>query len=95
MDGNDEYLRLPSIVEKLASKHGVMPNEVEEVFENEPREYFRHKGNLPGEDVYVALGQTDVGRYLFIVFIEKLDERLLILSARDMEKQERRRYERK
>jgi len=42
-----------------------------------------------GEDVYKAYGQTEAGRYLFVAFIYKLDHRALILSARDMDDDER------
>ncbi|NUO79894.1 BrnT family toxin [candidate division KSB1 bacterium] len=41
------------------------------------------------EDVYKAYGQTETGRYLFVAFIYKLDHRALILSARDMNENER------
>ena len=37
-----------------------------------------------GEDVYMALGQTDAGRYLTILLIYKVSGDALILSARDM-----------
>jgi uncharacterized DUF497 family protein len=43
--------------------------------------------------VYSASGQTDAGRYLIVFFIHKPNNTALILSARDMDKKERRRYE--
>jgi hypothetical protein len=67
----------------------------EEVFFNRPRYRFVESGYRPGEDVYSASGQTDAGRYLIVFFIHKLDNTALILSARDMDKKERRHYERK
>lgn len=42
-----------------------------------------------------AMGQTVEGRYLFVIYIKKLDGRALILSARDMTARERRRFGRK
>ena len=51
-------------------------------------------GHRPGEDVYAALGQTDAGRYLIAFFIHKPGHLALILSARDMDGKERRKYER-
>ena len=33
----DDFIWLPAIVDKLESKHHVMPDEVEEVFFNKPR----------------------------------------------------------
>jgi len=91
----DGFVWLPHIVEKLWVKHQVDPEEAEEVFFNRPRFWFVEKGNRKGEDVYVAMGQTDAGRYLLSVFIHKTDKAALILSARDMDDKERRRYGRK
>jgi uncharacterized DUF497 family protein len=83
---------LSDIIEKLEVKHGVVVEEVEEVFELGP--VFRRgpRGQRPREDLYKAYGQTEAGRYLFIVFIYKLNRRALILSARDMTAQERQLY---
>jgi uncharacterized DUF497 family protein len=44
--------------------------------------------------VYAARGQTDAGRYLIVFFLHKPNHVALILSARDMDQRERRRYER-
>ncbi len=90
----DDFLWLSDIVEKLAVKHHVTQEEVEEVFFNQPRYRFVESGYRPNEDVYAASGQTDAGRYLIVFFIHKQDNAALILSARDMDKRERRRYER-
>ena len=79
-------------VEKLAIKHGVEKTEVEEVLSNRPRFRFASKGNRAGEDVYSAMGQTDAGRYLIVFFIRKSNRRALIISARDMDRAERRNY---
>lgn len=91
----DNFIWLPDIVDKLVSKHSVTEEETEEVFFNRPRFRFVECGNRPGEDVYVAGGQTDGGRYLILFFIHKAANTALILSARDMDRKERRRYERK
>lgn len=40
------------------------------------------------------MGQTESGRYLIVFFIYKSTREALILSARDMDKKERRQYER-
>lgn len=50
---------------------------------------------MPNEDVYSASGQTDAGRYLVVFFIHKPGHIALILSARDMDLKERKRYGRK
>jgi uncharacterized DUF497 family protein len=83
---------LPEIIEKLEIKHGVTVEEVEEVFELGP--VFRRgpRGKRQSENLYKAYGQTEAGRYLFIVFIYKLNRRALILSARDMTDNERQLY---
>ena len=54
---------LTEIVEKLAFKHDVEPDEVEELFENKPKIRFVEKGERKGENVYLALGRTVAGRY--------------------------------
>lgn len=91
----DDFIWLSNVVDKLATKHGVTPEEVEEVFFHQPRFRFVESGHREGEDVYAALGQTDAGRYLIVFFVRKPGNRALILSARDMDEKERRLYERK
>ena len=74
-------------------KHGVVTDEAEEVFFNRPRIRKVAKGNRAGEDVYRALGQTNDGRYLFVIFVYKPSNKAaLIVSARDMSKKERKQY---
>jgi len=48
----------------------VIPEEVEQVFSNQPRVKRMNKGHYRGEDVYRALGQTEAGRYLAVFFIQ-------------------------
>lgn len=85
----------PDIIEKLDVKHHVLPDEVEEVFDNRPRMKRFQRGHFRGEDVYRVLGQTDDGRYLVVFFILKPNRAALILSARDMDDKERREYRKK
>jgi len=89
------FIWLDDIVEKLHRKHNVLPEEIREIFNNRPKFRFVEKGHRPGENVYFAAGQTEGGRYLIIFFVYKQDKRALILSARDMTRSERKRYERK
>ncbi len=91
----DGFIWLRDILEKLEVKHHVDQDEVEEVFFNRPRFFFVESGNVPNEDVYSASGQTDAGRYLVVFFIYKPNHIALILSARDMDQKERKRYGRK
>jgi uncharacterized DUF497 family protein len=83
---------LRDVVDKLAFKHHVDPYEVEQALSNGPEILFVEKGNRKDEDVYMALGQSDAGRYLTVLFIYKKSKEALILSARDMTKKERRKY---
>jgi len=83
------------VVDKLAFKHQVETDEVEEVLGGRSKFRLMEKGERKGEDVYLALGQTDAGRYLSVLFIYKRTKEALILSARDMARKERRQYGRK
>jgi uncharacterized DUF497 family protein len=86
---------LRDIADKLEFKHNVTMEEVEETLNNKPKFRFVEKGERKGEDVYMALGRTDSGRHLSILFIHKRTKQALILSARDMADKERRRYGKK
>ena len=82
-------------MDKLAVKHHVDPYEVEQTLSNRPKIRFVEKGERPGENVYMALGQTDAGRYLAVLFIYKQTREALILSARNMALKERKQYGKK
>lgn len=62
---------LDQIIDKLISKHAVETFEVEEVLSAKPRFRFVTRGDRKGEDVYMALGRSEAGRYLTILFIYK------------------------
>lgn len=80
------------VIEKIESKHNVSPAEVEQVLGNKPHIRKMIKGRFQNEFVYRAMGQTDTGRHLTIFFILKQPKSALILSARAMDKKERRSY---
>jgi uncharacterized DUF497 family protein len=86
---------LANVVDKLAVKHHVEIYEVEEALTVKPKFRFVEKGEREGEDVYLALGQTEAGRYLAVLFIHKKSKEALVLSARDMAEKERKLYGRK
>ena len=90
-----DIIWLPHIIDKLDWKHGVSPEEVEEVLFGNPVYRKVQRGHVSGENLYAAFGQSFAGRYLIIFFIYKLTHEALILSARDMDDKERRQYERK
>jgi uncharacterized protein len=85
-----------TIEEKLEVKHHVTMREVRQVLDANPRIRFAEKGNVEGDDVYVAFGQTFGGRYLSIFFVYKrATATAIIISARDMTHKEQRAYGRK
>lgn len=89
-----DLIWLPGVIDKLDWKHNVKPEEVNEILFGSPIYRKTQKGHIPGEDLYAAMGQTESGRYLVVFFIYKSTHEALILSTRDMDKKERRQYER-
>lgn len=71
-------------------RHGVNPEEVEEAC-------YRHPRILKGkEGRYLIYGQTDDGRYLFVVTVYQGKGRMRVITARDMTEAEKKiRHERK
>jgi uncharacterized protein len=71
-------------------RHGVTPEEVEEVCFGKP---LVQRAKSEGENpVYYILGQTDAGRYLFCVVIRFPDGKGYPVTAREMTAKEKRRY---
>lgn len=89
-----DIIWLPHVIDKLAWKHQVTPEEVDEVLFSKPKFRKVQKGHIQGEDVYAAMGRTKAGRYLVLFFIHKQTREALILSARDMDRKERKQYDR-
>ncbi|RCV64373.1 hypothetical protein C5S53_09070 [Methanophagales archaeon] len=56
------------------------------------KETFVEKGDVKGEDVYLALGRSRAGLYLSVFFILKRNRDVLPISARNRDSKERRRY---
>jgi len=87
---------LRQYVVKIEARHGVYQDEMRQILMRSPRVRRMGKGKIhEGEDLYVAYGQTDAGRYLTIFFIHKAGDEALIISARDMDSKERKRYGKK
>jgi hypothetical protein len=78
--------------DKIIEKHGVTPVECEQVFFNLPVIAGDDVKHSETENRFYALGQTDSGRLLFLVFTVRKDK-LRVISARDMNKKERRVYQ--
>jgi len=83
---------LRDVIDKLLRKHNVTTDEVEQVFSRAPHYRFVETGDVAGEDLYAALGQTEAGRYLIIYFLHKATGEALVISAREMTKKERKIY---
>ena len=69
-------------------RHGVLPEEAEEVFFNAPHIRRTRSGR------YIAYGVTDEGRYLMVVFVVKPHGAVRPVTARDMMDDERVLYRR-
>jgi len=89
--GESAYLYWKNhIVDKIIDRHGVSPEEVEEViFEDEP-ELVRH-----GQNRFLIHGQTTAGRYLFIVLEQEEKEIYVPITARDMSEREKQAFKRR
>ncbi len=83
---------LPEIEGKLWNKHGVQVFEVENVLFRKPHVRFVEKGHREDENLYAAYGRTEAGRYLIVFFLLKPGNQALIISARNMDGQERKLY---
>jgi uncharacterized protein len=77
---------------RLAAKHGISIDEVEDVLNSKPHIRKVNKGTVKGEHVYAAFGQTAAGRYLVIFYIRKMSGAALPVSARHMDDSERNYY---
>lgn len=73
-------------------RHRVSQVECEQVFFNRPFAVHQDRQHSDEEDRFFALGQTDAGRRLFVVFTLR-DQLIRVISARDMTARERRGYE--
>jgi uncharacterized DUF497 family protein len=78
--------------EKVKARHGVTSAECEQVFFNLPVIAGEDEKHSETENRFYVLGQTDSGRLLFLVFTVRKDK-LRVISARDMNKKERRVYQ--
>ena len=73
-------------------KHDVSGSECEQIFFNKPLIVAPDEPHSEIENRYFALGQTDIGRELFLVFTIR-KQHIRPISARDMSRKERRIYE--
>ncbi len=78
--------------EKNWIRHGVSQSESEQVFFNRPLVVTEDELHSHEEVRYYALGRTDRGRFLAIVYTFR-GEKIRIISARDMSPREQKEYE--
>ena len=78
-------------IDKNLVKHNVTNREAEEPFGNKPFLIHKDVKHSRTEERFQALGQTDVGRRLFLSFTIRRSK-VRIISARDMNRKERRQY---
>lgn len=81
-------------IDKNLVKHNVTNKESEQVFLNEPNFIFKDEKHLTQEKRYMVWGVANIGRKLSVVFTMR-GKKIRIISARDMNRKERRRYEEK
>lgn len=73
-------------------KHRVSAVECEQVFFNNPLLADPDEQHSDSESRFYLLGHTDIGRKLFVVFTPR-DNLIRVISARDMNRKERKIYE--
>jgi uncharacterized DUF497 family protein len=73
---------------KIWERHGVLTSECEQVFLNRPLVVTDDASHSQQESRYYALGKTDLGRKLFVVFTVR-GELIRVISARGMSRGER------
>jgi len=79
---------------KNENKHAVGPSEAEEVFFNDPVLIVEDTRHSQAEPRYHALGKTNLGRQLHVTFTLRAGDTLIrVISARDMHRKERARYD--
>lgn len=79
---------------KSMEKHGVSQAEAEQIFVNVPLIVTDDLAHNEREPRYHALGRTDASRSLHVTFtLRSNGTRIRIISARDMSRKERLRYE--
>jgi uncharacterized DUF497 family protein len=74
-------------------RHDVSPEEAEDIFFHEPLVVRSDARHSKREKRYYALGQTGIGRRLFVVFTVRR-ELIRVISARDMNRNESEAYDR-
>lgn len=77
-------------IDKIVARHDVEPWEVEDAL-SDPSRIGGSAYNVGGERRWALLGMTETGRILFVVFTRRRG-RVRVVTARDAEGPEKRRY---
>ena len=88
-----EILWTDEDIEHIA-RHGVTPEEVEEVLDSRPLWLKGRRHPETGLMILNAFGRTEAGRYLFVVFSPRGRGRGRCITAREMDSRSRRLYHR-
>ena len=78
--------------DKIWLKHQILPTESEQLFFNRPLIVADDVKHSNEEKRYYALGHTDANRLLITVFTIR-DRQIRVISARDMNRKERKEYQ--
>ena len=79
-------------IEKNWRKHKVSPVECEQIFFNQPLIILGDPKHSIAEKRFAAFGPTDIGRLLAAIFTRR-GKLVRVISARDMNRKERKFYE--
>ncbi|GIK58012.1 MAG: hypothetical protein BroJett015_36750 [Chloroflexota bacterium] len=74
------------------SKHGVAFDEAQTVFDDPLYVDFYDPDHSDDEDRYIIIGESELGRLLFVSYVER-GELIRIISAREVTLKEREAYE--
>ena len=99
MPGEYQKARLPATVRSLEAGKSViiLAMQIKDIiFLPDIVDKLEWKHNVnPDEVVDVLFGQSGSGRYVVVFFVYKKTREALVLSAREMDRKERKQYERK
>lgn len=77
--------------DKNLLKHDITTGEAEEVFNNLPLKLYDDPEHSEREQRYLAYGKTNAGKLLTVIFTIR-ENKIRVISARQMHKKERKEY---
>jgi uncharacterized DUF497 family protein len=83
----------PLKAERNLKDHRVSFDEAATVFDDPMQIHFRDDAHSEGEQRFICFGMSDQGRILMIVYTEKPQETIHLISAREATRRERKSYE--